>query len=603
MAKNSEPPPPRDRRDADPRLDDDRASDLIIINEFAVSLLQQQTLDDLLWSISQTLGELLGLDDLVLYLRQGDYLVQKAAFGIKNPTQRQIASPLTIPVGRGITGTVAATGEMELVADTRLDPRYIPDEFSGRSELAIPILYRESVLAVLDSESKVVNGFSPRQQSLAVSCANIAAPRIATAIAEQQRQQAERELQNVNERLEQRVRDRTSELEAAFDRLNKEAAERQRLQDEILKSRNLESLSVMAGGVAHDFNNMLQGITAHLAQASVALVSDPDDARRCLQAAEDACIRARDLTQQLQTFAKGGAPILRVQTLNAVVHDTVQFSLRGRNVRAQMDVAADLHPVSMDASQISRVIQNLVLNGAEAMPEGGTLRVSAQNCRLDGELAVSVSVEDQGAGVPAENRGKVFDPYFTTKAESGGSGLGLALAYRIAQRHGGTLEHDPSYVDGARFRLTLLAAPSAAEAGNGTEGSRPANPPPMRLLLMDDEYLVREATAGLLRRLGMHVVEAANGEEALALVANLAQSGRAIEAAILDLTVPGHMGGLETMRQLRQNQPSLPIAVISGYSNTPVLGQFAEHGFQAALSKPCRVDELRHALNALAAAR
>ena len=225
---------------------EDAGRDLVLLNRFAVSLLRQQTLDDLLWSVTRSVGELLGFQDCVLYLVYGDTLVQRAAYGPKNPSERQIWSPLRIPIGKGITGAVAKTGQPELIHDVSQDQRYIADQIQGASELCVPIRYHDRVIGVIDAEDEEVAAFTIAQREMLLSFANIAAPRIAGAI-------SEKALADANQQLEAHIAERTSQLEQAMAGLREESERRIALE-------RLQSLGTFAGGLAHDFNNLVHGI-------------------------------------------------------------------------------------------------------------------------------------------------------------------------------------------------------------------------------------------------------------------------------------------------------------------------------------------------------
>ncbi|MCR9245880.1 MAG: ATP-binding protein [bacterium] len=565
-------------------------AELQILERFAISLLQQQTLDDLLWGMARTLGELMLLEDCVIYLVVDGELQQRAAFGIKNPDAREILGPISIPIGHGVTGTVAATGRAEIVADTRADSRYIADQFDGCSELAVPVIYQGEVLAVLDAESREAGRFHEGHKKQFMSCANIAAPRIAFAIEEQQRRQVESALQEANERLEVRVRQRTKALMEAVARLEDEARERERLQAEALRAQKLESLGLLAGGLAHDFNNLLQGILTHLEQIRLEHPSSRATSE-FVDAAQTACLRARDLTAQLQTFARGGAPVREVHDLATILRETVEFCVRGSNITVAFDIAADLSPVSVDSTQISQVIQNLAINAVEAMVGGGRLWVAASNSEALPGGSITVTVRDEGPGIPAEHRNKVFDPYFTTKTE--GTGLGLASAYGIIHRHGGRLTAGSAAGGGAVITLVLpVTVEDASVSGTITEPALPA----MHVLLMDDDELVRVGTSSLLRRLGMRVTLARDGREAIERFESRIDSDDPVELAILDLTVPGGLGGVDALRAIHALDPELPAIVCSGYSQAGVMADPARYGFTGVLPKPFQVADLARVL-------
>ncbi|HET9122364.1 MAG TPA: ATP-binding protein, partial [Acidiferrobacteraceae bacterium] len=362
-----------------------------------------------------------------------------------------------------------------------------------------------------------------------------------------------------------------------------------RVEEDFIKHQKLESIGVLAGGIAHDFNNVLTAILGNVSLAR--LYAEPGSrVTQILGEAERAFWRARDLTHQLLTFAKGGAPVRQTRDIRPVLVESAKLGLAGSNVRSILELAADLWPVDFDEGQISQVVNNLVINAKQAMPEGGSVCLRAVNLSLaqDNEVSlpagryVRISVEDEGIGIPKEHLLNIFDPYFTTK--QGGSGLGLATAYSIIRRHDGFVRVTSEPGCGARFDVYLpasghsLAAPaeplSAVSAGGG------------RILVMDDEAMVREVAAQLLAHLGYRVEAAANGEQALTLYAEALAAGDRFDAVLLDLTVIGGMGGRECIGHLRALDPGVRAVASSGYSSAGSLADYRQQGFDQVIEKP-----------------
>lgn len=370
----------------------------------------------------------------------------------------------------------------------------------------------------------------------------------------------------------------------------RDLTERRQLEEEQIRASKLESVGLLAGGIAHDFNNFL---TAVLGNLSLARGETSESGRDLLlERAEHSVKRAQRLTQQLLTFAKGGAPVIRPTDLRELVRDTVEFATRGLNVKCEFDLAPDLWPSATDPAQISRVIQNLAVNAAQAMRDGGVIRVIARNepemPRLGEGRFVKVSVEDEGPGIPPHHLGRMFEPYFSTK--SGGSGLGLATAFRIVRQHRGDIMVKSEPGRGACFEVYL----PASDGSPVPDVPVPSLPTPGagRILIMDDEPAIREVARAMLKRLGYEAESVTNGEAAIHAYLEARDRGRPYDVVILDLTVPDGSGGLETLRRLRELDPAVAAVVSSGYSSDPVMAEFRDYGFSGVLAKPYRLDEM-----------
>jgi PAS domain S-box-containing protein len=361
----------------------------------------------------------------------------------------------------------------------------------------------------------------------------------------------------------------------------------------VQQAQRLESLGVLAGGIAHDFNNLLTGIFGF---ADLALASTKDaQVSEYLREMLDAMGRARSLTQQLLTFAKGGAPVLKVERFDAMLTDTVQFALSGSKLSCKYLIAPDLGWCNCDRNQMAQVIDNIVINAQQAMPLGGQLEITAANVEVGqghGSLPagkyVRISIADQGTGIPANVLPRIFDPFFTTKQK--GTGLGLATCYSIVNRHGGCLEVESELGKGSTFHVHLPAVDPVvspvkdrvpeAHQGQGT------------ILLMDDEPVVRTTVTSMLARLGYEVVSVSNAEAALAEFARAVDRGEPFRAVILDLTVPGGMGGIEVAAEIRKRDAQVRLFVASGYADNAAMQNPRDHGFTGSLRKPFTMSEL-----------
>ena len=378
--------------------------------------------------------------------------------------------------------------------------------------------------------------------------------------------------------------------------------EQRRLEDELIKMHKLESIGLLAGGIAHDFNNILTVLTGNLSLARMHL--DPDHkVHKRIEEAEKATFRARDLTQQLLTFSRGGDPIKRTASIIELVKDSSQFVLRGSNVRCDFDLQQDLWLVELDEGQISQVLNNLLINADQAMPEGGTITIHAENVHISSNEVpslkegdyVAVSVEDQGAGISEKYLSKIFDPYFSTKHK--GQGLGLATAYSIIKKHDGFLAVDSALEKGSVFRFYLPASPEKevrqVSAGEGVHIGKGL------ILLMDDDEKIREIGREMLEHMGYQVKTASDGQQALELYIRAMLENTPFDAVIMDLTVPGGMGGKETMAKLLEIDPSATVIVSSGYTNDTVMANYKQFGFSAIVTKPYKIEDVSKVLKSL----
>jgi PAS domain S-box-containing protein len=383
----------------------------------------------------------------------------------------------------------------------------------------------------------------------------------------------------------------------------RDISERKKSETERLTTSKLESLGTLAGGIAHDLNNILTVISGNIGLAQIEAPVDSGSLLGFLSKAGQAAQHAAHLSSQLLTFSKGGAPLKKVVSMGELLEHSAEFALYGSNLRADFDIAVDLWKAEVDAGQIEQVVNALMLNAREAMPQGGTVRVRARNIVFQENMSaplpsgryVKVTISDRGPGIPDELRTKIFDPYFTTKPTA--TGLGLAISYSVVKKHGGLLVLENSSAEGAVFAFYLRASESAANAGpEPRAANRPYHYNHQRILVMDDEEAIRDLTSQLLGTLGYEVTAVPDGLEAVRLYERALRRGEQFQAVILDATVRGGMGGVATIERLRSMDPKVNAIICSGYSDEAALSEFLAYGFRGALPKPFTRSELADAL-------
>ncbi len=375
--------------------------------------------------------------------------------------------------------------------------------------------------------------------------------------------------------------------------------EKRLIEQELLKAQKLESLSLLAGGIAHDFNNILMGILGNISLAKFLNRSEKKPLK-ILEEAEKAAIRARGLTSQLLTFSTGGTPFKNVANIKDLLTEISQFALRGSKSKAVNILDENLATVNVDRDQVTQVFNNLLINADQAMPEGGTITMRGENItltddeeyNLPGGQYVKISVEDSGVGISPDIIDIIFDPFFTTKSD--GSGLGLSTSYSIIKNHGGLLKVTSRPGDGSTFHIYLPAADKPVPPKNrdriNTRGSG-------KILVMDDDELVRNVLAEMLSVLGYQSELARDGEEAEKKYTEAMQTGEHYAAVILDLTVRGGMGGRQAMEKLKEIDPNVNAIVASGYSTDVVVEDYSRFGFSGYVTKPFELKTLSKVLS------
>ena len=376
--------------------------------------------------------------------------------------------------------------------------------------------------------------------------------------------------------------------------------DRKLLEEHIQQEEKMEAVGRLAGGIAHDFNNFLAAVVGNVALAKMHSQRGEEIYTR-MEEMERAALRARALTQQLITFAQGGVPVRMPGTLPDLIREASTFVLRGSNVRCKYSMPSDLWWSEFDPGQIIQVVQNLIINADQAMPDGGVVRVEAENVTvtpnyqlpLKAGRYIRITIEDNGCGIPKENLSKIFDPFFTTK--NNGTGFGLATAYSILKNHDGYMYAESELGRGTRFLLFLPAT--------DRKGARPLEKADARLrtgkgriLVMDDEANLRDVYTHLLNQLGYAPVVVANGEEAVSHYIQAKRSGESFAAVIMDLTVPGAMGGKEAVKRLLDFDPQAVAIISSGYSNDPVMANYKDYGFRDVIGKPFTAEKLSEVL-------
>ncbi|HPG40633.1 MAG TPA: response regulator [bacterium] len=381
----------------------------------------------------------------------------------------------------------------------------------------------------------------------------------------------------------------------------RDLTERRKVEDEIQKSQKLESIGILAGGIAHDFNNRLSVILGNAQLARMSL-DNKGNIDKYLRNIEKGAMLATTLTQQLLTFSRGGEPVKRINSLKDILRESVELSLSGSKTKCEFELQDDLWAVEVDEGQIVQVINNLVINADQAMARGGNITVRAANIPESRKMPhaalptgnyVQVSIQDHGIGIAPENIEKIFDPYFTTKQK--GSGLGLSVAYSIIKKHSGLIHAESRLGEGATFIFYLPALPDYQLPGaeNNEEMFRGKG----RILIMDDEDAVLSVLENFLTVSGYEVELAKDGADAINLYEQALSAGNPFRVVIMDLTVPGGIGGKEAISKLREIDPNVKAIVASGYSNDPVMANYKDYGFSGILGKPFKIKELSRVLH------
>ncbi len=421
------------------------------------------------------------------------------------------------------------------------------------------------------------------------------------------RKKADEQLHQNQEFLEQLVYERTKRYQEINENLQKEIMERERVEEELLRARKLESIGVLAGGIAHDFNNLMTVILGNinLVQLQSEYKESPE-----LNNAVQALNRAMDLTRKFITFSSGGDPVKKIHDIEKLTRSAVELALSGSNIQAVFPAEKNIRMVDIDTSLVSQAMYNIIENSKQAMQQGGTLEVDLSNLTKNGDKSttdlpiakgdyIMIRFRDQGKGIPPEHLPKIFDPYFTTAAKGTqkGKGLGLTIAYSIIKKHGGYIFAESVMEKGTSVRLLLPAAAESIKVNEAIPTPMASQENKKKILLMDDEKMLRDMAQMMLGAIGYEVTVAADGDAAVDLYTQALEMANPYDVVILDLTIPGGVGGKEVIKTLLQLDPGLKAIVSSGYADDPVVSNYRQYGFIDALSKPYNMQEMENMLS------
>ncbi|MFQ3574287.1 MAG: ATP-binding protein, partial [Thermodesulfovibrionales bacterium] len=369
----------------------------------------------------------------------------------------------------------------------------------------------------------------------------------------------------------------------------RDVTEKRFLEAESLKASKLDSLSVLAGGIAHDFNNILTAIIGNISLCKY-LTDKESKIYKRLDVAERSAERAKNLVLQLMTFAKGSKPLKKSISIKALIDEIVSFLLSGSRSICSLELSDDLWNIYADEGHITQVIHNVLINAEQAMPQGGKITIKGENVTINTSSKlplnqgryVKISISDTGIGIPQDKIHKVFDPYYTTKAT--GSGLGLASAYSIVKKHDGHIDIESKVGIGTTIHIYLPATTQVVTESNETE--IPASSLKAKVLFMDDDINVFEVARDMLNRAGIEVIHAKDGVEAIEIYKTSLDKNEPFDLVILDMTIPGGMGGKDTIKELYAIDPSIKAIVTSGYSEDIIISDYKDYGFSGVVKKP-----------------
>ncbi|BCS96727.1 hypothetical protein DSLASN_23590 [Desulfoluna limicola] len=366
-------------------------------------------------------------------------------------------------------------------------------------------------------------------------------------------------------------------------------------EEERLRFKKMESLGILAGGIAHDFNNLLTGLYGNISMAKMTLPPE-HEAMSYIMSAEESMEAAVALTSQFLTFSKDEKPDRKIIDLGKTLVDAASFAAHGLNTKLETAIDEDLWPVSADKGQLSQIVGNLIINAHQAMATGGIITLTAKNIHDPSDRHVSISVQDQGTGIAPENLDKIFDPYFTTKKT--GSGLGLATTYAIITKHNGTIQVESQLGKGSTFTITLPAAAESLEdpVKDRLEELIDTQSLEAHILVLDDQAVIRKILETILTKLGFEVTFTVEGNETVEAYQNRLNEGKPFDAVVLDLTIPGGMGGKEASEKILAMDPDAKLIISSGHASDPIMSNYKDHGIKAIAVKPYRFDDFKEIL-------
>jgi two-component system cell cycle sensor histidine kinase/response regulator CckA len=378
----------------------------------------------------------------------------------------------------------------------------------------------------------------------------------------------------------------------------------EKMEEQLRQAHKMEAIGTLAGGIAHDFNNLLTVILGNISLVKTTLQPGSKPFER-LAAAEKASLKAEDLTNRLLTFARGGKFAKRVTSIGHLIRDSAILALSGSSVKPEFHIPEDLWTIEADVGQMRQVIHNLVINAGESMPGCGVITIAAENTTIgagsglpirEGDY-VKVSITDRGKGICEESLLRIFDPYFTTKdmGSRKGTGLGLAICYSIIKAHEGHITAKSTEGVGTTVLLHIPASVGKGVSGKAEEMDPIAGRG--RILLVDDDEVVRDTATEMLEHIGYNTAYVADGKEAIDLYQKAKEAGEGFDTVIMDLTIPGGMGGKEAISRLLEIDPMVKAIVSSGYSNDPIMTEFRKYGFQDVIKKPYRIREMSEVIH------